>query len=98
MFKFLLDSVVNESTTIYGKFTEFLYGIAKSLDETTLLFIALGLVALITLVIIIARNNTYEKKLMKSIKGTNKFLNKNPYLCYTFLQLLFLPVVACFST
>jgi len=80
MFKFLLDSVVNESTTIYGKFTEFLYGIAKSLDETTLLFIALGLVALITLVIIIARNNTYEKKLMKSIKGTNKFLNKNPYV------------------
>ncbi len=81
MFKFLLDGgVTNEGSTIYGKFTDFLYGIAKSLDETTMLFIALGLIVLITLVIVIARNNTYEKKLMKSIKSTNKFLNKNPYV------------------
>lgn len=72
--------VTYDNTTIYGKVVEFLYGIAKGLDETTMLFITIGLLLVITIGIFIAKNNTYEKKLMKSVKGINAFLSKNPYI------------------
>lgn len=78
--RLLEGGVTYDNTTIYGKVVEFLYGIAKGLDETIMLFITLGLLLLITVIIVIAKNNTYEKKLMRSVKDINAYLRKNPYV------------------
>ncbi|MBQ4557751.1 MAG: hypothetical protein IJA61_00035 [Clostridia bacterium] len=79
--KFLAaDSIVKDDNTIYGKFKDFLWNIAKGIDETYFIFIALGLFVVITLTILIVRSRTYEKKLKRSVKGINDYLKKNPYI------------------
>ncbi len=80
MITMLLENQFFSDTTIYGKFINFLYNIAKGLDESVMLFVTLGVFVLITLAITIAKSVTYEKKLMKSIKGINAYLRKNPYI------------------
>ncbi len=69
-----------DQTTLYGKFINFVESLANNLSETVLMFVALGLIVLITAIVLIARRNTYEKKLMKSVKSINGFLSKNPYI------------------
>ena len=81
MLRNLLETgVVYNNESIYGKFVEFLYSIAKSLDESILLFITLGLIVVITFAVLIAKSRTYEKKLLRNVKSINGFLSKNPYI------------------
>ncbi len=78
--RLLQNGVKFDDTSIYGQFVEFLYGIAGSITESVMLWIALGILVAITIAVVIAKNNTYEKKLMKSVKSINKYLHTNPYV------------------
>ena len=81
MLRLLLSSSINKGdATVYGQFTQFLQDIAVSINESVMLYIALAIVLLITVCITVARNKTYEKQLMKSVKNVNGFLKKNPYM------------------
>ena len=78
----LLESapIVHGSSNIYYNLRQFIYSIAGGIDETAMIFITIGLFIVITAAILIARNFTYEKKLMKSVRSLNTFLKKNPYV------------------
>ncbi|MBE5734836.1 MAG: hypothetical protein E7361_00060 [Clostridiales bacterium] len=76
----LENSAFYDDTTLYGKLISLLRDLAGNLSESTMIWIAVGILALVTVAIMLAKHKTYEKKLMKSVKGLNKYLHTNPYV------------------
>ena len=80
LFRLLQSGMTYDDKSIYGKFVSTLYDFAGTISESIMVWVAIGILVAITIAIVIAKHNTYEKKLMKNVKGINKYLHANPYV------------------